>query len=197
MASNPERLRKAGHYEILGETLAKFEFFEEGWNPYSRFLDIDKVDLILRRKVKGVSQFREVQVKFGKLYRITEGRWDFPLFDLSSFRMFKDGEFKNADPRLFVAYVLSEDGDYTKDFFIFPAREFASIIRKAPLVSEKNPRRRVLISRRQRDANRWLMRQLSTRFDSITRATCVDVSEYRRNVAILNGPSKLKRRRVG
>ena len=37
---------RAGHYEILGETYAKFEFFEKGWNPYSRFLDVDKVDLI-------------------------------------------------------------------------------------------------------------------------------------------------------
>ncbi len=32
--------RKAGGYEILGETYAKFEFFENGWNPYSRFLDV-------------------------------------------------------------------------------------------------------------------------------------------------------------
>jgi hypothetical protein len=35
---------RAGHYEILGETYAKFEFFEKGWNPYSRFLDVDKVE---------------------------------------------------------------------------------------------------------------------------------------------------------
>ncbi len=28
---------RAGHYEILGETYAKFEFFEKGWNPYTRF----------------------------------------------------------------------------------------------------------------------------------------------------------------
>ncbi len=50
---NEERLltearQQAGHYEILGETYAKFEFFENGWNPYTRFLDVDKVDLILR-----------------------------------------------------------------------------------------------------------------------------------------------------
>jgi hypothetical protein len=45
----PELRRKAGHYEVLGETYAKFEFFQKGWNPYSRFLDVDKVDLILRR----------------------------------------------------------------------------------------------------------------------------------------------------
>lgn len=41
--------RRAGHYEILGETVAKFELFQKGWNPSSRFLDVDKVDLILRR----------------------------------------------------------------------------------------------------------------------------------------------------
>ena len=58
----PELRRKAGHYEILGETYAKFEFFQKGWNPYSRFLDVDKVDLILRRRVNGLPDYREVQV---------------------------------------------------------------------------------------------------------------------------------------
>jgi hypothetical protein len=61
--------RQAGHYEILGETYAKFEFFENGWNSY-RFLDVDKVDLILRRKASGKRIYREVQVKFGKLYPV-------------------------------------------------------------------------------------------------------------------------------
>jgi hypothetical protein len=46
--SRKEIKLKAGHQEILGETIAKFEFFESGWNPDSRFLDVDKVDLILR-----------------------------------------------------------------------------------------------------------------------------------------------------
>ena len=41
---------KAGHYEIQGETIAKFEFFENGYNPYSRYLDVDKVDIVLRKK---------------------------------------------------------------------------------------------------------------------------------------------------
>ncbi len=60
--------KKAGHLEILGETIAKVEFFENGWNPYSRFLDVDKVDLILRRRLHGRIIYREVQVKFGKLF---------------------------------------------------------------------------------------------------------------------------------
>jgi hypothetical protein len=56
-----ERRRKAGHPEVFGETIAKFEFFQYGWNPYSRFLDVDKVDLILRRTVHGLPEYREVQ----------------------------------------------------------------------------------------------------------------------------------------
>ncbi len=51
---NKKDRSKAGHYEIQGETIAKFEFFDNGYNPYSRYLDIDKVDLILRKsKTKG------------------------------------------------------------------------------------------------------------------------------------------------
>src|SRR6266540_5580899 len=66
----PELRRRAGHYEILGETYATFEFFQQGWNPYTRFLDVDKVDLILRRSQAGIPCYREVQVKFGKLFRV-------------------------------------------------------------------------------------------------------------------------------
>ena len=62
MKNQDERLltearQKAGHYEILGETYAKFEFFENGWYPYSRFFDVDKVDLILRRRTANGKEF--------------------------------------------------------------------------------------------------------------------------------------------
>ena len=29
----PEKQQQAGHYEVLGETYAAFELFENGWNP--------------------------------------------------------------------------------------------------------------------------------------------------------------------
>lgn len=29
--------KKPGHLEIIGETYAKMEFFEQGWNPYVGF----------------------------------------------------------------------------------------------------------------------------------------------------------------
>lgn len=52
-----DRRRRAGHPEVFGETIAKFEFFQNGWNPFSRFLDVDKVDLILRRKLNGQTEY--------------------------------------------------------------------------------------------------------------------------------------------
>ncbi len=178
----PEQRRKAGHYEVLGETYAKFEFFQKGWNPYSRFLDVDKVDLILRRTVNGSPVYREVQVKFGKLYRVTGG-WQHRLFDVTSWRFFKEGEFERANPALFVAYVMSEDDEYRGDFFLFPVRAFASIIHAAPTAGGQ---RRVFISRSRDDPKRWLLRRTS-KFDQVTAETCLDVSEYRRNFGILDG----------
>jgi len=126
----PETRRKAGHYEILGETYAKFEFFENGWNPYSRFLDVDKVDLILRRKVNGKKVYREVQVKYGKLYEVGPA-WERELFDVTSWRFFKEDEFTAYlnDGDFFIAYVLAADIGYRGDIFIFPVRDFVEIIR--------------------------------------------------------------------
>jgi hypothetical protein len=178
----PELKRKAGHYEILGETYAKFEFFQKGWNPYSRFLDVDKVDLVLRRTANGAPLYREIQVKFGKLYRVTRA-WELDLFDVTSWRFFKDGEFLDSGSSLYVAYVLSEDEEYHGDFFIFPAREFGSIIQAAPLAGGK---RRVYISRCRDDPTRWVLRK-QTKFESVTDERCLDVSAYRRNFGVLDG----------
>lgn len=59
-----ENKARAGHQEIQGETIAKFEFFEHGFNPYSRYLDVDKVDLILRKRSGNSVKYKEVQVKY-------------------------------------------------------------------------------------------------------------------------------------
>jgi len=181
----PELRRRAGHYEVLGETYAKFEFFQKGWNPYSRFLDVDKVDLILRRATKGQTIYREVQVKFGKLFRVGPA-WERRLFDVTSWRFFKQGEFDKVNASLHVAYVLSEDDEYRGDFFVFPVRAFASIIRAAPLTGGKH---RVCISRTLAEPKRWVLRR-EARFAEVTPATCWDVTEYRRNFDVLDGASQ-------
>jgi len=176
-----EDRRKAGHYEILGETDAKFEFFQKGWNPYSRFLDVDKVDFILRRKVGGRPEYREVQVKFGKLYRVGPA-WEKRLFDVTSWRFFRDDDFRHALPNLFVAYVLSEE-EYRGDIFLFPVADFVTVIRSAPLVG--GDKRRVYISRTRTEPHRWVLRR-QTKFGEVTDETCMDVTSYRRNFALLD-----------
>ena len=139
--------QKAGHQEILGETIAKFEFFENGWNPYSRFLDVDKVDLILRRRLPGRIVHREIQVKFGKLFEC-KLPWEKPLFSCTSFRFFseKDLDSMTEQKGLFLAYVLSPDGGFKGDMLIFPIADFAKIVRMT--YKSGNGKYKVYISRK-------------------------------------------------
>ncbi len=174
--------KKAGHQEILGETIAKFEFFENGWNPYSRFLDVDKVDLILRRRLPGRIVHREVQVKFGKLFECKLA-WEKPLFSCTSFRFFSE---KNLDDMtnqkgLFLAYVLSRDGGFKGDMLIFPIDDFAEIVRMA---YKSGGKYKLYISRKLGDENRWFVR-CQPRFNVIDDETTIDVTRYYRNFRCL------------
>src|SRR5437660_1580406 len=124
--------RGAGHYEILGETYAKREFFVNGWNPYTRFLDVDKVDMILRRRHQNRPFYRGVQVKYGKLYPVGSN-WERGLFDYTSWRFFREDEFEayldHSD--FFIALILDADIGYQRDIFIFPVRDFVRLVRLA------------------------------------------------------------------
>jgi len=175
--------QKAGHYEILGETLAKFELFEAGWNPYSRYLDVDKVDLIVRKRIEEEIIYKEIQVKYGKLYDCGP-KWERELFDVTSWRFFKENEFSDFSHRtdFFFMYVLAHDDGYEKDSFIFPAKDFHDLIQSAIPSKDK---RKVYISRSIKNKQKWYLRAQS-RFDEITPDTCIDVSRYRRNFDLLN-----------
>jgi len=174
----PSARRKAGHYEILGETYAKFEFFENGWNPYSRFLDVDKVDLILRRRDTDRPLYREVQVKYGKLYAVGS-QWEQTLFDLTSWRFFREGEFNDYlnHPNFFIAYVLAADIGYRGDIFIFPVRDFVAVLRAAIPSKDK---RKVYLSRLRLDPEKWVLRKMIA-VQNFFEATTMDVSRFRRN----------------
>lgn len=176
---------KAGHYEIIGETIAKFEFSQNGWNPYSRFLDVDKVDLILRQKdSSGKTHYREVQVKYGKLYEVKLA-WERELFDVTSWRFFEETEFESQldQTEFYVACVFASDNGYSGDIFIFPIKDFVEkVIRSSILSKEK---RKVLISRSKCDPHRWFLRRMP-RFTTISNETCIEVTDYRRNFALLN-----------
>jgi len=185
--------QKAGHYEILGETYAKFEFFEHGWNPYSRFLDVDKVDLILRRRTPLGRVYREVQVKYGRLWTISPDQgqvWERTLFDRTSWRFFRPDEFdvNGVDAELFIAYILAGDEGYRGDIFIFAVADFVRVIGEAIPISDG--RRKVYISR-VRGTDRWIVRRMN-RFTSLDEATAFDVTAYRRNFAALEPQQVLK-----
>jgi hypothetical protein len=175
--------RKAGHQEILGETLAKFEFFQHGWHPYSRFLDVDKIDLILRRRRQEQVDYREIQVKFGKLYACTQ-KWELPLFSVSSWRFFTDSNLDSLTERsgLFLTYVLAPDDGFKGDMFVFPIDTFADIVRRSDKLN--NGSYRVYISRSQQDAKRWYVRRRA-RFGELNDETTIDVTAYYRNFACL------------
>jgi hypothetical protein len=181
--STAEMRRKAGHQEILGETLAKFEFFQHGWHPYTRFLDVDKIDLILRRRRGSTVEYREVQVKFGKLYQCT-AKWELPLFSVSSWRFFSESALTGLTERegLFLAYVLAPDDGFKGDMFVFPMKEFAELVRSADRL--RNGDYRVYLSRPHGAPDSWYMRRVP-RFTELTKKTVHDVTKYYRNFACL------------
>lgn len=175
--------RRAGHYEILGETLAKFEFFQNGWNPYARYLDVDKVDLIVRRVLAGVPQYREIQVKYGKLHDCGTKR-ERLFFDVTSWRFFKKDEFAGFAHRtdFFIAYVLAHDTGYAGDIFIFPVADFRLLI--ANSIPSGRDAVKTFISRSKADPARWFLRRKS-KFDEICEESCFEVTSYRRNFGFL------------
>jgi hypothetical protein len=170
---------KAGHYEILGETIAKFEFFENGFNPYSRYLDVDKVDLVLRKKVGDAIRYFEVQIKWGRLYKCGP-KWERENFDYTSWRFFNLDDFKLSDPNLFLAYVMADpETGYKGDIFIFPIPFFKSLIQSAIRTnSKKGPKAKMNIAHSPQN-NRWYLWR-KRNFSELNDDTVVDVTKYRR-----------------
>jgi len=58
----------AGHKEIIGETIAKLILHKNGFNPYSRFLDKEAIDLIVRNDKGEDITYNDIQVKYSKKY---------------------------------------------------------------------------------------------------------------------------------
>ena len=184
----PEKQQQAGHYEVLGETYAAFELFENGWNPYSRFLDVDKVDFILR-KLHEKRIYREAQVKYGKLYPV-KSKWEKALFDVTSWRFFKVGEFDTYKCRkdFFLIYVMSAGTGNDREIFVFPIAMFCELIEKS--ITRKSQRdgvkKAMYISRSLADKDRWYLRMAAEKMTAITEETCFEVTKYRRAFKLLD-----------
>jgi hypothetical protein len=182
--SERERKQKAGHPEILGETLAKFEFFQNGWHPYTRFLDVDKVDLVLRRRRGSLVKYRDIQVKYGKLYE-TGSKWEKRLFNTTSWRFFgvKELDDLKSFNKLYLAYVLSRDDRYQGDIFIFPIQKFIYAVRQSVKTGED--RFKLYMSKGLCDKNRWYVRRQGRKFEQLDGLSVFDISEHYRNFACL------------
>ena len=182
----PKQASRSGHREILGETIAKFEFYERGWNPYSHFLDVDKVDLILRRAENGPPVYREVQVKYGKLWSTDKG-WQAKHWDVTSWRFFRPHEFDGFGDQLFIAYVLAEDTGYKHDLFIFPVAEFRKLLREAPASGRGC---KIYLGRLRTEESKWTMRRgVDRKFEEVNAETCVAVSQFYRAFHLLETPT--------
>jgi hypothetical protein len=179
-----EKRQKAGHWETLGETLAKFEFFQNKWHPYSRFLDVDKVDLVLRRRRGNVVEYRDVQVKYGKLYEHM-ATWEHKLFHTTSWRFFNVKELEELENRkdLYLAYVLSKDNRYEGDIFIFPITEFVTAVKHS--VKSGEDRYKVYIMKGNSGQNDWYVRRQGRKFETIDESTVFNVSKHYQNFGCL------------
>jgi hypothetical protein len=182
--SEKEKKQKAGHYEVLGETLAKFEFFQNGWDPYTHFLDVDKVDLALRRRRGNLVEYRDVQVKYGKLYE-NMSKFEHKLFCTTSWRFFTVKELEDLEYRkgLYLAYVLSRDDRYRGDIFIFPINEFVAAVKQA--VKAGDDRYKVYISKGHSGDKDWYVRRQGRKFEKLDETSVLDVSKHYRNFACL------------
>lgn len=184
-----EKQQQAGHYEVLGETYAAFELFEHGWTPYSRFLDVDKVDFILRKLREKKPVYREAQVKFGKLYSVSS-KWEKALFDVTSWRFFKEGEFDAYKQRkdFFLIYVMSAGTGDDREIFIFPIAIFCDLIEKA--ISRKSAKlgtkKAMYISRSLADKSRWYLRTAAGQMRALTPENTFEVTKYRRAFHLLD-----------
>lgn len=184
--TTPVELR-SGHLEIIGETAAKLLFFQQGWNPYSRFLDMDKVDLILRRNRNNAPEYREIQVKYRRLYVPEKAtQWSAKFFASTAWYMAKVDEFACHRPGLFVMFVFGYPNRRIEpDVLIFPSRDFHELIQRAPLHKKGDETRSLYISKSRTDS-RWFIQLTRKKFAEIDANTCEDVTSYCNNFGVID-----------
>ena len=176
--------QKPGHLEVIGETAAKLLLFQKGWNPYSRFLDVDKVDLILRRSQKNKTEYREIQIKYRRLFENNRDRWDGRLFSATAWYNADKDEFKAHRPGFFILFVFGyPDRRLEKDVLIFPSKEFHEIIQKSPPIKEGD--KRVVYISKAKNNHGWYTWLSRKKFSAISPQTCQDVSRFLNNFDLL------------
>jgi len=177
---------RSGHLEIIGETAAKLLLFQKGWNPYSRFLDVDKVDLILRRNRKNAPEYREIQVKYRRLFAgKDQSLWESELFGATAWYTADMDEFAGHRPGFFVMFIFGyPDRRIEQDVLIFPSCDLHEIIGLSPLHKKGGDKRALYISKSCVDSC-WYIRLTRRKIPKINAETCMDVTQYCNNFSIL------------
>jgi hypothetical protein len=176
-----------GHLEVIGETIAKFELYQNGWNPFQHFVDDDKVDLVIRKRAAdGEILFREIQVKHGRFYPSGKSGWKQALFKRTAWRNFARDEFVEQRRKFFVMLVLggTTDFQYAGDTFLFSGSEFHGLLQKLPAFRHGGDEVAMYLSLGNDD--RWYVMKNRKAFKTISEETCVDVTRARRNFQILS-----------
>ena len=179
--------QRSGHLEIIGETAAKLLLFQQGWNPYSRFLDQDKVDIILRRNRDNQPEYREIQVKYRRLYTPSKpSRWDAKLFSAVAWYTADIDEFAAHRASLFVMFVFGyPDRQIEKDVLIFPSRAFHEIIQQSPRHKKEGDKRALFMAKAKADG-RWHIMLTRKKFLEIDNVSCINVHQYANNFSVLD-----------
>lgn len=111
---------KSGDRGIVGETIAKLKLWQNGYNVYSRFLDVDVIDMVVRCKEDEKVYYKEIQVKWSNLFKKGKNQNN-PHYWFA----IKKKAFEINPNCYFLLICKNED-----DIFIFPARELRSIAEK-------------------------------------------------------------------
>src|SRR5687768_2829924 len=165
-----------GHLEVIGETIAKFELFQNGWNPFQHFVDDDKVDLVIRKRAaNGDILFREIQVKHGRLYQSRKSTWTGALFQRTGWRNFARDEFIEQRKNFFVMLVFGGTADfqYAGDTFVFRGSEFHAILQQLPQFGSGADKGVMYLSLG--NDGRWYVLKSRKKFKCISKETCIDV----------------------
>ena len=185
---------KAGHLEIHGETIAKFELFDAGFNTYSRYLDVDKIDLITRFFEGEKKIFKEIQVKFGRTYSDKFTKNQAVFFEKTSWKIVDANEFiEEKYNDLFIIYVLVDQDGYHGDIFIFPIEYYNKILKNIINTEikqeDESPNKkdgRKLYIAQGKDKKWYIWKQQNFQsIDDLTSDYVYDVQEYRRNFDLI------------
>jgi len=112
----------AGHKEIIGETIVKLVLHRKGFNPYTRFLDKEAIDLIIRNDKGEDLTYNDIQIKYSKKYLDPKENYWFSINQ------------KTFNPRHYFYFMfICEDDD---QILIIPSLTLNSMLQKTKLTKK-------------------------------------------------------------